>query len=326
MKSIRSQIRLAALVALGFVPASGIAAPLFSDNFDVDSSAQWSVFSSQADTAAAFGYNYGADGIPSAPNSGGTTLGVKLTANMVGAGVAGDAAGLNLVPKGQSFTGDYTVKFDLWMNINGPFPGGGAGSTELASAGIGLAGDGALIWSGGAPAGTAWFAVSGEGGAAQDYRAYVGGSLQPEGAAYFATGTATRDAGNSYYTATFPGGQEAPASQQTAFAQQTGGLNPGTIGFAWRAVEISKVGGDVTWSIDGLPIARLNSTANGVSVEGNISIGYFDPFNSVSDNAALSFGIVDNVRVEAATAIPEPTVLALGGLGLGFLMLARRRA
>jgi hypothetical protein len=212
------------------------------------------------------------------------------------------------------------------MNVNGPFPDGGAGSTEYASAGVGLAGNGALVWSSAAPAGTAWFGVSGEGGGSQDYRAYAGGTLQPDGAAYFATGTAPRDAGNAYYATDFPGGQTAPASQAAAHPQQTGALNPGTVGFEWREVEISKVGEDVTWSIDGLPIAKLNATANGVSVTGNITIGYFDPFNSVSDNAALSFGLVDNVRVESATAIPEPTIATLGLFGLGALLLAQRRA
>lgn len=326
MKSIRRELPLTAMLAtISCLPTIAFAEPLFSDNFDTDSSANWSVFTSQADTAVVFGYDYAADGIPAAPNSRGTTLGVKFTANMVGAGVAGDAAGLNIVPKGQSFTGSYTVKFDMWMNINGPFPGGGGGSTEFMSAGVGLAGDGALVWSGSAPAGTAWFGVSGEGGAAQDYRAYVGGTLQPEGDVYFATGTATRDAGNAYYTAQFPGGQEAPDSQQTAYPQQTGGLNPGTVGFAWRAVEISVVGEEVTWSIDGLPIAALNAGANGVGVGGNLSLGYFDPFNSVSDNVALSFGLVDNVRVQDTTVIPEPAVATLGLFGLGVLLLARRR-
>lgn len=326
MSPTRRDTRCAALLALCCLPAATSAESLFSDNFDVDSSAQWSVFTSQADTAVLFGYDYSADGIPASPHGSGTTLGVKFTANMVGTSVAGDAAGLNIVPQGQNFTGDYTVKFDLWVNANGPFPGGGAGSTEYAAAGIGLAGNGALVWSGGAPAGTAWFAASGEGGGSQDYRAYAGGTLQPEGAVYLATGTATRDAGNAYYTTQFPGGQTAPASQTAAHAQQTGGLNPGTIGFAWREVEMSKVGEDVTWSIDGLPIAKLNATADGVSVTGNITVGYFDPFNSVSDNAALSFGIVDNVRVESATAIPEPTIATLGLFGLGAMMLARRRA
>jgi hypothetical protein len=291
---------------------------LFSDNFDSNTSANWSIYTSSADTAVVFAYDYSADGIPSAPNSaGGTTLGVKFTANMS----SGVASGLNLVPNGQNFTGDYVVKFDLWMNANGPFPGGGTGSTEFATAGIGLSGNGSLLWHGSAPAGTAWFAVSGEGGASQDFRAYVGATMQGEGPAYFASGSGARNNTHPYYATTFPGGQTPPASQTANHPQQTGALNVGTIGFAWREVEISKIGDEVTWSIDGLPIARLTGSGNGVSLEGNISVGYMDPFASVSDNAALSFGLVDNLRVEL---IPEPSTLALGVLGFAW-MLARRR-
>jgi hypothetical protein len=312
--------RAAVLGALGLAPAV-LGQTLFHDNFDTDSSAAWTVYTSSADNAAFFAYDYSVMGIPSAPNStGGTTLGLKFTSNME---LPAAVAGLNAVPIGQNFTGYYAVRFDLWMNANGPFPVGGAGSTELASMGIGLAGNGAVQWSGGAPAGTAWFGVSGEGGAAQDFRAYVGGTLQPEGPAYFATGASLRDNGNIYYAGTFPGGQTPPLTQQNDFPQQTGGLSVGTVGFAWRQVEITRIGDEVTWSIDGLPIAGLTGSGNGISLEGNISVGYFDPFTSVSDNAALSFGLIDNVRVEV---IPEPGAVALGVVGVvGLAIWGRRR-
>ncbi len=322
MKILRHTLNGLATLALAGLWSNVTAQELFSDNFDTDTSANWSIYTSQADTAVVFAYDYSADGIPAAPHSSGTTLGVKFTANMV-AGQSPEAAGLNIVPKGQNFSGDYVLKFDLWINANGPFPAGGTGSTEFASAGIGLAGDGALLWHGAAPAGVGWFAVSGEGGASQDFRAYVGTTMQGEGPVYFANGSPERDNSHPYYATTFPGGQTPPASQTAAHPQQTGALNVGTVGFAWRQVEISKVGDEVVWSIDGLPIAKLTGSGNGISLNGNISVGYFDPFNSVSDNPALSFGIVDNVRVEF---IPEPSTLALGVLGFGAWLLARRRS
>lgn len=321
MKTLRYTPSGLVTLALAGLVANVAAQELFSDNFDTDTSANWSIYTSQTDTAVVFSYDYSADGIPAAPNSSGTTLGVKFTANMV-AGQSPEAAGLNIVPKGQHFSGDYVLKFDLWINANGPFPAGGAGSTEFASAGIGLSGDGALLWHGAAPAGVGWFAVSGEGGASQDFRAYVGTTMQGEGPVYYANGSPERDNSHPYYATTFPGGQTPPASQTTAHPQQTGALNVGTVGFAWRQVEVSKVGDEVVWSIDGLPIARLTGSGNGISLDGNITVGYFDPFNSVSDNPALSFGIVDNVRVEF---IPEPSTLALGVLGFGAWLLARRR-
>lgn len=316
-----ARLALSALLAAGFAQAD----VLFSDGFDSDSSAGWSVFTSQADTAATFGYDYSADGIPAAPNSAGTTLGVKFTANMVGPAGAGNAAGVSMSPKALTLSGDYVVRFDLWMNVNGPFPGGGVGSTELASVAVGLAGDGALVWSGAAPASAAWFGVTGEGGASQDFRAYEGTTLQAATSGVYAGGTETtvRDAGHAYYATAFPGGQTAPASQATDHAQQTGALSVGTIGFAWRDVAVEKTGTKVIWSIDGLPIATLDSTTAAISTEGTIAVGYFDPFDSISDNAALSFGIVDNVRVET-TAIPEPPAFALTALGVSLLGLLRR--
>jgi hypothetical protein len=61
---------------------------------------------------------------------------------------------------------------------------------------------------------------------------------------------------------------------------------------------VTVVGTTATWEIDGLPIAQLDTTIGATfPLDGNISIGYVDPFTSVSDNPAVSFGLADNVRV-----------------------------
>ena len=110
----------------GCLSAAGQA--LFSDNFDSNTSANYTLNRSSTDTAITYLFDYSTMGIPSAPNSGGTTLGVKFEANMT----LGVAAALNISPIGQSFNGDYQLRYDMWINANGPFPGGGAGSTEYA--------------------------------------------------------------------------------------------------------------------------------------------------------------------------------------------------
>ena len=51
------------------------------------------------------------------------------------------AEAVSISPAGGNFTGDYQVKFDMWINANGPFPGGGGGSTEFFTAGVGTTGD-----------------------------------------------------------------------------------------------------------------------------------------------------------------------------------------
>lgn len=312
-------LAVAALAALG-LPALQ-AQTLFSDNFDADTSALWTVSTSDAgaDTFATFAHDYSADGIPSAPNSAGTTRGLKFTANNAAPGAA---AGLSASPNGQLFTGDYELRFDLWINANGPFPAGGTGSTQFASAGLGL-GAPAVVWSGGAPAGVPWFGVSGEGGSTQDYRAHVGGTQFGDASGVYAAGTTgePRNSLNPFYTALFPG-QQPPLLQQGASTNQTGAVQDGAIGFRWRDVAVRKEGTSITWSIDGNLIATINTATNVVQTDGNVTVGYFDPFASVTDAPQFSFGVVDNVRVNQ---VPEPGMLALGALGAGVLLLRHRR-
>jgi MYXO-CTERM domain-containing protein len=323
-KTSSSMSVVAALCALFVAGAPTSAQNLFFDNFDATPSSAYTV-NQDPDSAVTFMYNYSADGIPSAPHSAaGTTLGVKFEANIV---APTGAQALNISPVGRSFTGDFVLKFDMWINANGPFPLGGTGSTEFITAGVGTAGFSVQKSSGNSDG--AWFAVDGEGGSSIDYRAYLGISLEgPSSTAYAApVGTfGSRDANNPYYQTSFPGGQQAPASQQAAFPasanpaeNQEGALKPGTVGFAWRDVVITKVGSDVSWSIDGLQVATFgNATLAG----DNIFVGYWDVFASVSANAAVSFGLVDNLRLDA---VPEPSAAALGLIGATGLFATRRR-
>ena len=279
----------------------------FADNFDTDTAANWMVNQSSADTQVTFNYDYSADGIPAAPNSGsGTTRGVKFEANRFN----GVAAALNISPTGQSFGGNYRLRFDLWINANGPFPGGGVGSTEHFTAGLGTAGN-RVQWTGaGSTADGHWFVVDGEGGSTDttttslpDYGALSGMTLFAAATGVYAAGTGSnsRGNGNAYYTAQFPG-VAAPAWQQSNYPQQTGTLAAGSVGFAWRDVIISRTGTTVEWFVDGLKLATINNAALTAS---NVFVGYWDSFASISDNMALSFGLVDNVRVEGfVTNVP----------------------
>lgn len=313
MKKLPLIIALASGTLL--IPVTDTSAQLYSDNFDLNSLANYTV-NQDPDTEVLFSYDYSANGIPSAPNSvGGTTLGVRFRANI---DTTAGAAAINISPTGQGFVGDYTLRYDLWMNANGPFPAGGGGSTQFATAGVGNSGT-AIQRSSGTANGP-WFAVDSEGGSGIDYRAYRGIALEgPTSTAYAASDDGIinrRNADNSYYHTTFPGGQSAPASQG-----QTGSLAPGTIGFAWRDVQISVTGGtNITWTIDGLLIATLNNATLGGS---NIFVGHWDVFSSITADPSLNFSIVDNLRV---VAVPEPSTIALGVLGaLGVLFVRRKK-
>lgn len=276
---------------------------LFSDNFDTDTSAGWTVNRSSTDSRVTFNYDYSIYGIPSAPNStNNTQRGVKFEANVS----LGVVAAINISPVGQSFGGDYRLHFDLWLNANGPFPAGGTGSTQHGTAGVGTAGN-RTQWSGaGSTADGVWFGADAEGQASDatpDFRAQIGAALQASNSGVYAAGLgpSARRCSDPYYTAKFPGGQIAPATQA-----QSGSLAAGTIGFAWRDVIIDKTGNVVTWTIDGLKIATITNPLTA----SNVFLGYYDTFASLSDNTNLSFGLFDNVRVERLVTNVPPYLLS----------------
>ena len=105
------------------------AAILFSDNFNVDSSASWTVNAAPAANAgvqsAEFAYDYAPFGIPPAPGSV-DTLGLRLRANIPGGPAApvtsrpaGVTSGLSVSPTGQNFGSRYQATFYAWSNFNG---------------------------------------------------------------------------------------------------------------------------------------------------------------------------------------------------------------
>src|SRR5881392_2619165 len=88
---------------------------LFQDNFDATPASNWIINAATPQDRATIGFDYSTVGIPAAPNSSGTTIGAMLQANRpVG---AGSLSGVSISPVGQSFPGDFQVRYDLWMNF-----------------------------------------------------------------------------------------------------------------------------------------------------------------------------------------------------------------
>jgi hypothetical protein len=328
---IRCQRLLAngAAVLLTSLVTSFASAALLSDDFNTAASAANYVAVSTDPTSsfATFAYDYSVMGIPSAPNSGGSTIGVKLDANF---SAPNAAEGLTLHTLA-SFTGDYRVKFDGWLNVNGPFPDGGSGSTNYLTAGVG--GDGttnnfvANTGSGG------WTAVNGENGSGIDYRLYKNGTLQGVATGQYAAGTATnaRNGLNGYYdqlggidVSNFP----VQGVNNGGPAQQNGTSSLGSFGMDWHEVELvvdadGGTGGaaSMQWFIDGLQIGTLDGGTGAFSANGRVTLGYSDPTTNGSDNPPLSFALIDNLEV---TAIPEPTTIALL-FSMALVGIARRK-
>jgi GH25 family lysozyme M1 (1,4-beta-N-acetylmuramidase) len=282
---------------------------MFVDNFDANTATNWTVNKSSSDTFVAFNFDYSALGISSAPNStNSSTRGVQMKANLT----LGTVAAISLSPTNRAFSGDYRLRFDAWLNCTGPFPVGGASSTEYLTGGIGTSGTRTEWVGSGSTADGFYFVASSDGNAGDtsatsDFGAYIGTTVQATNSGVYWAGTnsTARGNGNVYYQTAFPNGPAAPALQQANYAQQTGDLYDGSFAFAWHDVIVSKRGNTVDWIVNGIRFATIS---NATFTASNVCVGLWDPFNSLTDNTNLSFGLVDNVRVESPAVAPTFTL------------------
>ena len=271
---------------------------LFTDNFEVDSSAGWELFWGAANGIPDYGVDWAFDYgmtpstfngltslIPPAPNSpDGSTRGVRLTVNNNDANAA--TAAVNIYPKGESFRGNFALKFDLWINYPGDASGiNSTGSTEYAICGLNHLGT-QVNWATTSATSSdgIWFAVDGEGGSSSaDYRGYVGNlagppfDLTPGGT----SGLAASNNSAAIYQTLFPGSRFETA---------------GAPGKNWVEVELRQTNNVIVWLIDGTVIAQRTNTS--VFTSGDVMLGFMDPFASIANPAGDAFVLFDNVRVE----------------------------
>lgn len=276
---------------------------VYSEDFETDPAADWTVNPSGGDHPVELGFDYSTAGIPAAPNASPTGVhGAKLQANLSG-GVFG---GVSISPASLNLTNDYAVRFDMWQNFNGPAPLGGSGSTQISGGGVGTRGVSPL-WPGGTQEGV-WFAVTGDGQSTVDYRAYSSAASTgyTEASGVFTGGSRVNT--DAYYHEF--GGSEPPAEQAAIFPSQTGASGPGAPAFLWREVLIKKVGNTVTWYMDGKLLATVPADATNFA-GGNIALLHSDiNTGSSSDPNAFvtAFGLFDNVR--AYQLITQPSTPA----------------
>jgi hypothetical protein len=282
---------------------------LFSDKFDVDSTGAWQVnLADPSDGSVDFAWDYGTlAGIPPAPGTtDGTTKGMRFRCG----NTFPQPSGVSVSPLGGNFTGDYRLKFDFWLNYNGPIPDGGPGSTQHFDAGVGTSGN-TVQWFNNPASDGVWFICSGDGadgGTFGDYSAYIGLQTMGDDSGFYAAGydanpnSGLRDNGNFFYASRW-GGQTAPAAQLALYPGQTGAANRGNAGMAWHSVVITKSGDTVEWKMDGVVICTVTNDPSGLST--NVFVGIQDRFaGSLSNEPEMSFGLVDNLRVEAFVSAP----------------------
>jgi len=333
------------------------AAILYSDNFNVDSSANWTVNIAPSTPAAVatqqqatFAYDYSALGIPPAPGSS-DTLGLRLRANIPGSAASPvttrpgqTLSGLSVSPTGQNFGSNYQAKFYAWSNFNGApnasgladnanseggtnnvmFAIGTSGTVPLVVGNTGLAASPAAMDAIG-------FATTGDGGITNDYRIYpASGTIVPSGDSRYAAGATSNTA--LYYqglfgTHTAPAGQQAVATAEygsDAFPTQAGATQAGAFGFAWHKVLLTKLNNIVTWDVDDARIATIDTST--ITLGGaNIALGESDVNTSTTRHPILLFTVFDNLVV---SDVPEPACgfLLLVGLAAGMISRRGRRA
>lgn len=273
---------------------------LFQDNFDTDTSANWTVLYGSSsnvvanDYIAKFNYDYVA-GDPLDPNDfaanlppapGSTNLssprGLKLTANKNN----GFAAGVNVYAKNQNFSGNYALRYNLFMLS------GGISTTEYALGGINHSGTKTNFttqgtdFNGSTAGGDGiWFAIESDASNNRDY------------AAYTSTNSAT---GRPFLISTKTAAAMVPFLSNPPYTVGQGSPGIDALGdyanFTWVDVEIAQQGLVVTLKINNQTVMSVtNVGVNYAYTNGTIMLGYNDQFDSLggSDN----FAAYDNVRV-----------------------------
>lgn len=280
---------------------------LFREAFDsAGSGSNWGINTNDTDNSVIYGYNYLTnESIPEAPNTqpGDTaTSGVILEANIA---IPAAAVTVSLYPIGQSFTGNYQLRFDAWMNydVDELVNGGAVGTTEFLGGGVGYDNMKVDVGSG------AQAIVTGDGGSGSDWRAFKETATD---AAFFVPAEdmagGTRQSADPYYTDFLPGVAPPAGQAQVSFIPGTAG----SPGFQWITWEFTAVNNVVDVTIEKPTGERLaivtldgddtSDESTGFDTDGNISLFYADFFSSVSPRGDLTFGVIDNVEVTEVIA------------------------
>ncbi len=273
------------------------ATPIFAADFnDPEGLANWNVLFADASTPViedynlTFAFDYSSLSVPPAPH-GEDTYGLYLQVNKNDGTAA--AAALNIYPKNQTFSGDYVVRFDMYLIV-----GAGASTTEYALFGINHSGT-KTNWfrnsAGGVPSGSfdgLFYGIESDGAALGDYVLYSSPTTTGNNPTALTPGRNASTLTQVFKTPPFFAGG-APSNPE--YNSQA----------SWADVEISTIGGVVTLKINQTTIFSYTNTTTYTS--GNIMLGYTDAYDSVGP--AASGVIYDNLRVINLTA---PTVVITG--------------
>lgn len=271
------------------------AVPVFTETFStLDSGTNWTVLFADTNSPAVadynlqFGYDYSLLGIPAAPN-GADTTGVYMQVNKSD-GIP-TAAALNIYPNSQSFSGDYLLRFDMYLIV-----GNGVSTTEYALFGINHSGT-KTNWfrnsSGGVSGGTfdgLFYGIESDAAALGDYVLYSSPTTGNNNPTPQGSGRNASTLTQVFKSPPFFGAGGAPSNPETSPEA------------SWVDVEVSQIAGVVTLTMNRVTI--LSNTNTTAYTSGNIMFGYTDAYDSIGP--AASGVIYDNIRVISLAA---PTVV-----------------
>ena len=272
----------------------------FEDDFTPESAANWTVlFGSVNPDSQDFTANFGIDytnpeglNIPASPHASGETLGLLMSVNKLDTLL--EAAGVNAYANGQDFSGNYAVRFDMYLVQNTT-----AGTTENAIFGLNHSGSKTNWYSnsaGGVPAGWEfdgiWASVVTDG-------SLLSGDPRARAYQLFAGAGTTLGV---LFGPDLVAGREASALvdvfHRPPWSSGSGAGSPGnsttTTTPSWAQVELRHENGAVTLSINSTNILTYNNTTN--ANHGTIMLGYDDAYNSIGSGGG-GFVVYDNLRV-----------------------------
>ncbi len=291
---------------------------LFSESFTTPASANnWNVFFAAStndftpDYSAEFGFDYSAQGIPPAPHGNGDTFGLFLTVNK---DAVGSAAAVNLYPIGQNFSGNFALRFDMFISVVVP----NAVSTEYVLFGVNHSGT-KTNWfrsgAGGVPAGWTFdgvfYSIQADGAG------IIAGNVSGGDYINYSSPTTT----NNNPTALSAGRRATTLTNEFKVPPNSvlgvPGVNTSLANATplWADVELSQIGKILTLKVNNTHIfSYSNATAY---ASGNVMIGYCDPFESIGLNT--SYVVFDNVRVVRLAGISiDPVSLQNAGANVQF--------
>ena len=254
---------------------------LFSEDFTTDPSANWQMqFGANNgiyDATVDWHYDYSQAGVGPAPNTqDGSTLGLFAAVNKTNS-TAGGSAGINFYPISQSFSGDYALRFDMYLSF------GTASTTEHALLGINCSGtrtnratqsvDANNTTAGGDGF---WVGIVTDASNLEDYSGYM-----------YPTPT-------SLPTIVVRGAASTLTSLIPSPPYAFGG-SPGSSGAnkSWSEVELSQVNNLISLKVNDILIWQYQNT--NAPTSGTIMLGMNDQFDSIA--TSQQFVVFDNVRV-----------------------------